>query len=99
MDHVSIGIYDYSNNKLCDLYDSSIQASGQAYNIVYETELNGWQQLTFNLPFVVDKQHNFRWDYIKSEYLVRMSIGSLTERLASDAFGEEIVISIPSATG
>ena len=89
MDHVSIGVYDYSGNKLCDVYDSSIQADGQAYNIVYTQELNGWQELTFSLPYIVNKQFNFRWDYIKSEYLVRIDIG---------AFAEWFIIQKPKAT-
>ena len=68
MEHISIGVYDYSGNKLCDLYDSAIQAEGQAYSIVYTEELSGWKELTFNLPYVIDSSRNFRWDYIKSEY-------------------------------
>lgn len=78
-EHVSLAIFNYSKEKLCELYDSAIQADGQAYDIEYEQELNGWQQLTFRLPFVVDKRKNFRWDYIKSEYLVRLKIGEITE--------------------
>lgn len=61
------------------MYDSGIGADGQAYNIVYTQELNGWQELLFSLPFVVDKKHNFRWDFIRSEYLIRLDIGELTE--------------------
>lgn len=79
MDHVSVGVYDYSGNKLCDLYDSFIQADGQAYDIAYSEELNGWKELKFNLPFVIDSKRNFRWDYIKSEYLVRLEYGDEIE--------------------
>ena len=68
MEHISIGVYDYAGNKLCDFYDSAVHADGQAYNITYTQELNGWQELSFNMPFVIDKQHNFRWDYIRGEY-------------------------------
>lgn len=32
MKHISIAVFDYSGNKLCDLYDSSIKAAGQAYD-------------------------------------------------------------------
>lgn len=81
MEHISIGVYDYERKKLCDLYDSFIQAEGQAYNIIYTQELNGWQELTFNLPFVIESERNFRWDYIKSEYLVRMELGEAGERV------------------
>jgi hypothetical protein len=79
MKHISIGVYNYKGEKLCDLYDSDIQAQGQAYNIAYVQELSGWKQLTFNLPFIIDSQYNFRWDYIKSEYLVRLDIDDETE--------------------
>lgn len=33
MDHISVAIYDHTRKKVCDLYDSSSPASGQAYNI------------------------------------------------------------------
>lgn len=79
MDHVSIDVFDYSGRKQCDLYDSFTQAEGQAYEIVYTQEINGWQEQNFNLPFVIDGRHNFRWDYIKSEYLVRLYYDHMVE--------------------
>lgn len=79
MEHISIGVYNYAEEKLCDLYDSGIQAEGQAYGIIYTRELNGWQELNFNLPFMVNTKRNFRWDYIKGEYLIRLDIGDKTE--------------------
>lgn len=79
MEHISIGVYDYDGNKLCDLYDSGIQAQGQAYNISYTEELNGWKNLSFSLPFVIDQQQNFRWDYIRSEYQIRLDIDDAIE--------------------
>ena len=46
---------------------------GAAYDIVYSFDIKGWKDLSFNLPFVMGdkKTRNYRWDYIKSEYLVR----------------------------
>ena len=32
--------------------------------------------MNFNLPFMVEAKHNFRWDYIRSEYLIRLEIGA-----------------------
>ena len=76
MKHVSLSVFDYNQNKLCDLYDSYAQAKGQAYDIVLTQELSGWQEVSFTLPFVVDEADNFRWDYIKNEYKLRLRIGS-----------------------
>ena len=77
--YCAVDVFDYSNNKLCSLYDSNIDAQGQAYNIVYTIERSGWQELTFNLPFMIEAERNFRWDYIKAEYKVRLIHGSTTE--------------------
>ena len=77
--HVALDIFDYAGNKICSLYDSSIDAPGQAYHIVYTMELSGWQSLSFVMPRVVDDVQNFRWDFIKPEYKVRLTIGSRKE--------------------
>ena len=69
--HVSLDVFDFNRKKLCNLYDSSTKAKGQAYNIVYTNPLTGIKTVTFNIPFVLDQKRNFRWNYIKSEYLLR----------------------------
>jgi hypothetical protein len=67
MKHTTICICDYNRTKLCDLYDSSINAVGQAYEPVYTKEINGWKTLSFVLPYMADGKKNFRWDYVKNE--------------------------------
>lgn len=76
MKHVSLSVFNYNQQKQCDLYDSFSQAKGQAYDITLTQELNGWQEVSFTLPFMVDDEDNFRWDYIKNEYKLRLRIGS-----------------------
>lgn len=73
--HYSLGIFDYERVKICDLYDSELELTGQAYGIEASVEMNGYHTLTFNIPYIVDedKTKNFRWDYLKSEYLIRYS--------------------------
>lgn len=76
MMHRSISVYDYSRKKVCDLYDSYSAARGQAYNIAETEEIKeGWKELTFELPFSVDQKNNFRWNYIKNDYLIRYENG------------------------
>lgn len=36
------------------------------------SEISGWKELSFSLPKTVNGQRNFRWDYIRSGYLVRL---------------------------
>ena len=69
--YVTLDIFDYNRKKLCPLYDSKAQSKGQAYDIVYTNNISGLKSVTFNLPFLLDKKRNFRWNYIKSEYLLR----------------------------
>lgn len=75
MSHITLSIYDYSRNKLCDIYDSENEFSGHAYDISVLDEIGGWKEVTFTLPFMVDGVYNFRWDYIKNEYLLRYTSG------------------------
>ena len=80
MQHISLSIFDHNKKKVCELYDSSFPVQGQAYDIVYSEEIKlGWKELSFALPYSVDKQRNFRWDYIKNDYLVRLINGETTE--------------------
>lgn len=75
MKHTSLSVFDYSGKKVCDLYDSSVNQAGQAYDISVTTELSGWKELDFSLPYIVNEEDNWRWKYIKAEYQVRLKEG------------------------
>ena len=75
MERVALSIHDLNNKKLCDLYDSSVKVPGQAHTICLTTELNGWKEISFVLPYMVDKKKNFRWKYIQNEYKLRLIRG------------------------
>ena len=75
MKHTSLSVFDYSGKKVCDLYDSNVSQAGQAYDISVTTELSGWKELDFSLPYIVDEEDNWRWKYIKAEYQVRLKEG------------------------
>ena len=69
----SMGLYDYSGNKLCELYDSQNNIRGQAYGISFtENMKDGIKTLNFSIPYMVDDQENFRWAFLKSEYLIKL---------------------------
>ena len=70
--HETLSIHDYSRNKICDLYDSSVELIGQAYDIEIVKEFDGTKTLSFNIPYVVNGVvENFRWEYMKSDYLIK----------------------------
>ena len=76
----SISVYDYSQNKLCDLYDSQNNLTGQAFGIKYKRNIeDGVKSLTFSIPYMIDSEVNFRWAYLKGEYLIRFIYGDTTE--------------------
>lgn len=77
--HISVSVCDYDRMKLCDLCDSTTNAPGQAGNVVYTKEINGWKTLSFDMPRIADGEKNFRWDYIKNECLIRYVEDDLTE--------------------
>lgn len=71
-----LDVFDYSGNKLCNLYDNSTDASGQAYDVFVKTERNGWRELSFNIPSTMQIEEgntdNYRLDYLKSDYKIRL---------------------------
>lgn len=74
---VTLDVCDYSGNIICSLYDSSSSVSGQAHDIVPVTQRNGWKELNFVIPGVMEvaegpQQRNFRLDYLKPEYKLRL---------------------------
>ena len=77
--HISQDIFNYKRNKLCNLYDSSLNSPGQAYDIIFTNELTGWKEISFNMPFLIDKKRNYRWNYIKNEYLLRLKIDDYSD--------------------
>ena len=78
--YATLGIYDYDRRKICDLYDSQNHLDGQAYDIQFIEEMkDGTQTLSFSIPYMIDSSKNFRWDYLKNEYLIRMTYGNRTE--------------------
>ena len=79
MKRVSLAVFDYGRKKVCDLYDSSTQALGQAYDITYTEELNGWKEVSFTLPLMVNGERNFRWNFIRNEYKLRLIVGDETD--------------------
>lgn len=47
---LTLDVYDYAGNKKCTLYDSESNISGQAANVIIETQRNGWKELSFTIP-------------------------------------------------
>lgn len=73
--HISVDVFNAKREKLCNLYDSSIDAKGQAHGIVYRKEIGGLKSLSFTLPKIADNKRNYRWSFIRNEYLVRLTYG------------------------
>lgn len=78
--HSSLAVFDYSNHKLCDLYDSQNDLEGQAYKISFKLNMkDGIKSLSFSIPYMIENEKNFRWKYLKSEYLIRLIYNGTTE--------------------
>ena len=59
MEHIMLSVFDYSGNKMCELYDSENAIIGQAYDITFTEERGGMRELTFTLPRTVDATISF----------------------------------------
>lgn len=83
-DIINIGVFDYSNHKLCDLYDSQVKIQGQAYDIDFIQNKDGINELSFTIPYFAGDARNFRWDFLKAEYLVRLYDNGREEWFVAD---------------
>ena len=52
--------------------DGSFWTRVKGENEDMEEIKQGWKELTFDLPLKANRAKNFRWDYIKNDYLVRV---------------------------
>ena len=73
---LSMDLFDLNGRKVCPLYESTSDVSGQAYNIVMTIERNGWRELSFSIPSTMmegsDIVANYRIDYLRPEFQVRV---------------------------
>lgn len=75
MEYTNLSVFDYGGKKICDLYDSNVKTPGQAHNIELTRELSGWKELSFDLPYLIDTEKNWRWKCIRNEYRIRVTVG------------------------
>ena len=69
---IQLDIFNYQNEKVCNLYDGDVDAQGQAHDIKITTNGNGWKELSFDLDSTVNKDEaNYRLDFLKADYLIR----------------------------
>lgn len=72
---LTLDIFDYSGKKHCMLCDLSKDVQGQAYDIIITTQRNGFKELTFSLPAVIETENgsepNPRLDFLIADYKIR----------------------------
>lgn len=74
---ISVDVYSIGRQvKVCNLYDSDGGQVGSAHSIKRTRELNGWKELSFTLPAYINGELNWRLDYLKNEYEVRVMDGN-----------------------
>lgn len=76
---VNLSIHDPARRKLCELYDSKSPTIGQAYDIILESQMNGWKELSFSLPYLVEGKENWRNAFVRGEFLVRLTLDGVTD--------------------
>ena len=80
----SLAVYDYQNNKMCDLSNYNISIKGDAYDITPHYETNGYKELNFKIPAKISDEDgniidNFRLEFIKNEYKVKLFFNDFEE--------------------
>lgn len=83
-DNVELSVYSPFGKKLCELYNSACQFSGQATDLSIKKTIGELSTLTFSLPTVIEDENgalidNFRWDFIKNENLIYITIDGKTD--------------------
>ena len=87
---ISLDVFDYSNKLLCNLYDSTSDISGQAYEVYMKTQRNGFKELRFKLPSTCLEEEgeveNYRLQYLVSDYRLRLLVKSDEAAIETDWF-------------
>lgn len=74
---VTVDIYKIGRKeKVGCLYDSEFEQDGAAHDIKRHREMNGWKELSFDLPVNVNGEHNWRADLMTNEYELRVQDGN-----------------------
>ena len=73
---ICIDVCDYTNNSLCNLYDSTRDIEGQAFEVYLHSQRNGFKELQFQLPSTCmgenGQERNYRLDYLISDYRIKV---------------------------
>lgn len=78
--YIRLDVCDYTGKALCNLYDSSQDISGQAHDVFVHSERNGFKELKFQLPSVLqDGEKNYRLDYLISDYRIKLLVTKGTD--------------------
>lgn len=71
--HVILDVFTIGRGrKVCNLYDSDVEQPGAAHGIHRVREMNGWKEIRFTIPLRVNGENNWRADYIKNEFELRV---------------------------
>lgn len=72
-----IDICDYKNKVLCNLYDSQSSVTGQAHDVFINYERNGWKELSFSIPSLIQtdagEEPNYRLDYLVADFRLKVT--------------------------
>ena len=75
--HITLDVFTMDRQrKVACIYDSDTQQMGAAHDIKYTEEMNGWKEISFTLPVIVDGEKNWRAQYMTNEYELRVRDGS-----------------------
>ena len=80
---ICLDVCDYENNAVCNLYDNTADASGQATDVFVRTERNGWKELSFRIPSTCftdeGEETNYRLQYLIADYRLRVQTDKETD--------------------
>lgn len=74
----SLSIYDFTNAKICDLKNPNITINGDIYNINLKKNINGYKEISFNLPKkIIDQDGNHidnpKVDFFQPQFKVKLN--------------------------
>lgn len=67
---LTLDVFDFSGNKMCQIYDNNTDVEGQATDVIIVSERNGSKTLRFNIQSS-ETDPNYRIEYIKADYKIR----------------------------
>lgn len=81
----TLSVHDMSRNKLCEIYDSTVQTEGEAYDVNHKDSMTSPKTVTFTIPRKLNNgEDNYRAAFMTNDYQLRWGVDGVFDWFVID---------------